>query len=42
VQNGRIVQRGTHSVLLGEPGIYADLNERQFAESAERKDPQAV
>lgn len=31
VQEGRIVQRGTHAELLERPGIYADLYQRQFA-----------
>jgi ATP-binding cassette, subfamily B, bacterial len=31
VQDGRIVQRGTHAELLEEQGIYADLYQRQFA-----------
>jgi ATP-binding cassette, subfamily B, bacterial len=31
VQQGRIVQRGTHAELLDQPGIYADLYQRQFA-----------
>jgi ATP-binding cassette, subfamily B, bacterial len=36
VQEGRIVQHGTHVQLLEQPGIYADLYQRQFvhAESA--------
>ncbi|MFZ1086344.1 MAG: ABC transporter ATP-binding protein [Terracidiphilus sp.] len=42
VQNGRIVQRGTHSTLLAEPGFYTDLYQRQFAEVTERKNPQVV
>jgi len=33
VQEGRIVQRGTHADLLEQPGIYADLYQRQFASS---------
>jgi ATP-binding cassette subfamily B protein len=33
VQNGRIVQRGRHSELLDEPGIYAELYQRQFSVS---------
>jgi ATP-binding cassette, subfamily B, bacterial len=37
VQNGRVVQRGTHSTLLVEPGIYSELYWRQFAEVQERK-----
>ncbi len=31
VENGRIVQRGTHSQLLDQQGIYAELYQRQFA-----------
>ena len=31
IQDGRIVQRGTHSALLQQRGIYADLYQRQFA-----------
>lgn len=42
VQNGRIVQRGTHTALLGEPGIYTELYWRQFAEVPERKAQQVV
>ena len=42
VQNGRIVQRGTHSTLLVEPGVYTDLYHRQFAEVPGRKDQQDV
>jgi ATP-binding cassette subfamily B protein len=37
IQNGRIVQRGAHSTLLGEPGLYTDLYQRQFAEAPEVK-----
>jgi ATP-binding cassette, subfamily B, bacterial len=36
VQNGRIVQRGTHAALLAESGIYTELYQRQFAEAADR------
>jgi ATP-binding cassette subfamily B protein len=42
VQEGRIVQRGTHSTLLAETGVYADLYQRQFAEAPERKDQRVV
>jgi len=42
VQNGRIVQRGTHTVLLADPGIYTELYWRQFAEVPERKAQQVV
>jgi ATP-binding cassette, subfamily B, bacterial len=31
VQEGRIVQRGTHAELLEQQGVYADLYQRQFA-----------
>jgi ATP-binding cassette, subfamily B, bacterial len=31
VQEGRIVQRGTHAELVESPGIYAELYQRQFA-----------
>lgn len=31
VQNGRIVQRGTHAELLGQQGIYAELHQRQLS-----------
>jgi ATP-binding cassette, subfamily B, bacterial len=42
VQDGRIVQRGTHSALQLEPGIYTELYRRQFAEVPERKDQPAA
>jgi ATP-binding cassette subfamily B protein len=41
IQNGRIVQRGTHSTLLTEQGIYTELYQRQFAEAPGRLDQQA-
>lgn len=31
VQNGTIVQRGRHTELAAQPGIYAELYQRQFA-----------
>jgi ATP-binding cassette, subfamily B, bacterial len=31
VQNGTIVQRGPHANLMAQPGVYADLYERQFS-----------
>jgi ATP-binding cassette, subfamily B, bacterial len=42
VQNGHIVQRGTHAALLAEQGLYTELYQRQFAESAQTKAPQTV
>ncbi len=42
VQNGRIVQRGSHAALLLEPGIYTDLYRRQFAEAPDRKNQQVA
>jgi ATP-binding cassette, subfamily B, bacterial len=38
VQNGCIVQRGTHAALLAESGIYTELYRRQFAEAASKGD----
>jgi ATP-binding cassette subfamily B protein len=32
LDNGRIVERGTHDDLLGTDGIYADLHQRQLLE----------
>jgi ABC-type transport system involved in Fe-S cluster assembly fused permease/ATPase subunit len=31
VDEGRIVQHGTHAELIREPGLYADLYTTQFA-----------
>jgi ATP-binding cassette subfamily B protein len=31
IQDGVIVQRGTHASLLAAPGLYAELYQRQFA-----------
>ena len=42
VQNGRIVQRGTHAALLAEQGIYTELYQRQFAEAVQTKAPQTM
>ncbi|HVN93213.1 MAG TPA: ABC transporter ATP-binding protein [Terracidiphilus sp.] len=35
VQNGKIVERGTHAALMAHPGIYTELYQRQFAEGGE-------
>jgi ATP-binding cassette, subfamily B, bacterial len=34
LQDGRIVERGTHGQLLAEAGVYAELYQRQFAAAA--------
>jgi ABC-type multidrug transport system fused ATPase/permease subunit len=34
MENGRIVDAGTHTELLARTGIYRDLYELQFAERA--------
>lgn len=33
IQDGRIVERGTHAELLEQAGLYSDLHQRQFAEA---------
>ena len=35
LESGQIVQQGTHEELLGRGGLYADLYNRQFADSAD-------
>jgi ATP-binding cassette subfamily B protein len=42
VQNGHIVERGTHASLLADLGIYTALYQRQFAEASGGKDPHVV
>jgi ATP-binding cassette subfamily B protein len=37
IQEGRIVQRGTHSELAQLPGLYAELYERQFDAGADAR-----
>ncbi len=39
VDQGRIVERGTHAALLAANGLYAELYRTQFAEQAEQEDP---
>lgn len=34
IQDGRVVERGTHAELLARGGLYSDLYQRQFAEGA--------
>ncbi len=37
VQEGRIIQRGTHAQLAAVPGLYEQLYRTQFAEQASRQ-----
>ncbi len=36
IERGRIVQRGIHAELVGQPGLYARLYEEQFGDGASR------
>lgn len=38
VQQGNIVERGTHETLLHQSGLYQQLYTAQFAPDAQRKD----
>ena len=40
VQDGRIVQRGTHTELLADQGLYAELYQRQFSQPAASLQPE--
>jgi subfamily B ATP-binding cassette protein MsbA len=33
IDQGRLVQRGTHEALLAQGGLYRDLYERQFSDA---------
>lgn len=40
IDQGKILQRGTHEELLDKGGLYRDLSERQFKTSEEDCEPQ--
>lgn len=42
VQEGRIIQRGTHAQLAAEPGLYEQLYRTQFAQQAQLSEVQAT
>jgi ATP-binding cassette subfamily B protein len=42
IDDGRIVERGTHGELLGRGGLYADLYRTQFADQEDRESPPTV
>jgi ATP-binding cassette, subfamily B, bacterial len=35
IDDGRVVEHGTHEVLMAKAGLYADLHNRQFADSVD-------
>ena len=38
LDNGRIIQRGTHSQLVSQPGLYQDMFHRQQMETKIEKE----
>jgi len=39
VENGRLIEEGTHASLVAEAGLYARLGKRQFEPGAAALDP---